>query len=104
MKRWAEGRGVSCATARRWFESRELLVPVRRTERLILVGDVEGTGTPGVTAVGAGVSSTGQKADVDRQVARVTAWAAGEGLSVAGVGPAPTGATGSSWGFSATRP
>jgi predicted site-specific integrase-resolvase len=82
LKRWAEAQGVSCATARRWFESGELPVPARRDGRLILVGDVESTGTPGVAAVCARVSSAGQEADLDRQVARVTAWAAGEGVAV----------------------
>ena len=35
-----------------------------------------------MTAVYARVSSVDQKADLDRQVARVTAWAAGQGLPV----------------------
>ena len=35
-----------------------------------------------MTAVYARVSSADQKPDLDRQVARVTAWAAGEGLAV----------------------
>lgn len=56
LKRWAEGRGVSSATARRWLESRELPVPAHRAGRLILVGDTESTGTAGVTAVRARVS------------------------------------------------
>jgi len=51
--------------------------------------------TPGTAAVYARVSSVGQRADLDRQVARVTAWAAGEGLAVSrvvtGVGSALNG-------------
>ena len=82
LKRWAERQGVSYATARRWFESGELPVPARRAGRLILVGDAEDTEQPGITAVYARVSSADQKADLDRQVARVTAWAAAEGLPV----------------------
>jgi hypothetical protein len=82
---------VSYATARRWFESGELPVPARRAGRLVLVGDTESRGTPGVTAVYARVSSVGQEADLDRQVA----WAAGEGLAVGRVvtevGSAPDG-------------
>jgi hypothetical protein len=73
LKRWAERQGVSYATARGWFESGELPVPARRAGRLVLVGDTESRGTPGVTAVYARVSSVGQEADLDRQVA----WAAG---------------------------
>ena len=67
-------------TAYRWFREGRLPVPARRAGRLILAGP----GTPrvaGTVAVYARVSSAGQRADLDRQVARVTAWAAGEGLA-----------------------
>lgn len=58
-------------------------MPARRVGRLILVGDQENAQpASGVTAVYARVSSADQKPDLDRQVARVTAWAAGEGLAV----------------------
>jgi len=82
LKRWAERQGVSYATARRWFEAGTLPVPARRVGRLILVGDTRTAEPSGITAVYARVSSADQKADLDRQVARVTAWAAGEGLAV----------------------
>lgn len=73
---------MSYATARRWFGSGELPVPARRAGRLILVGDTAKAELPGITAVYARVSSADQRPDLDRQVARVTAWAAGEGLAV----------------------
>ena len=58
-------------------------MPTRRVGRLILVGDVEARLAPtGVTAVYARVSSADQKADLDRQVARITTWAAGQGMAV----------------------
>jgi predicted site-specific integrase-resolvase len=82
LKRWAERQGVSYATARRWFDSGLMPVPARKVGRLILVGDPGEPAPAGVTAVYARVSSADQKADLDRQVARVTAWAAGEGLAV----------------------
>jgi predicted site-specific integrase-resolvase len=83
LKRWAEQQGVSYATARRWFGAGTLPAPARRAGRLILVGEpLAAPGPRGVTAVYARVSSADQKADLDRQVARVTAWAAGEGLTV----------------------
>ncbi len=50
--------------------------------RLIVIGDPAPAGRAGVTAVYARVSSAEQRADLDRQVARVTAWAAAEGLAV----------------------
>jgi predicted site-specific integrase-resolvase len=82
LKRWTEREGVSYATARRWFESGELPAPARRAGRLILVDEPCSGSLEGITAVYARVSSADQKSDLDRQVARVTAWAAGEGLAV----------------------
>jgi predicted site-specific integrase-resolvase len=82
LKRWAEQQGVSYATARRWFEAGLLPVPARKVGRLILVGEPAAPRAEGITAVYARVSSADQKADLDRQVARVTTWAAGEGLAV----------------------
>ena len=51
--------------------------------RLILVGDLE-TSSPdaGITAVYARVSSGDQRADLDRQVARVSVWATSQGHSI----------------------
>ncbi len=68
-------------TAYRWFRDGNLPVPARRAGRLILV-DVPAAPVAGTVAVYARVSSADQRADLDRQVARVTAWAAGEGLAV----------------------
>jgi len=65
--------------------------------KLILVGDLEATtqASPGRAAVYARVSSADQRADLDRQVARVVAWATEHGHSVdqviAEVGPALNG-------------
>lgn len=82
LKEWASREGVSYVTARRWFASGKLPVPARKVGGLILVGDVTDTGQDGITAVYARVSSSDQGADLDRQVARVTAWAAAQGLPV----------------------
>jgi predicted site-specific integrase-resolvase len=82
LKEWAAREGVSYVTARRWFASGKLPVQARRVGGLILVGGQPAVGPPGITAVYARVSSADQRADLDRQVARVTAWAAGEGLAV----------------------
>ena len=81
MKEWAQQQGVHPVTAYRWFREGKLPVPARRAGRLILV-DVPEPPPAGVIAVYARVSSADQRADLDRQVARVTAWAAGEGLPV----------------------
>jgi predicted site-specific integrase-resolvase len=83
LKEWARRQGVGYSTARRWFDEGKLPVPARRAGGLILVGETAATDPPaGITAVYARVSSADQKPDLDRQVARVTAWAAGEGLAV----------------------
>jgi predicted site-specific integrase-resolvase len=82
LKQWARQQGVGYATARRWFDEGKMPVPARRVGGLILVGDPGAPQPAGITAVYARVSSADQKPDLDRQVARVTAWAAGEGLAV----------------------
>ena len=67
----------------RWFHAGRLPVPARRVGRLILVRDA--TAEPVQhrrTAVYARVSSADQKADLDRQVARVAAWATADQISV----------------------
>jgi predicted site-specific integrase-resolvase len=82
LKQWARQQGVGYATARRWFDEGKMPVPARRVGGLILVGEPGAPQPAGITAVYARVSSADQKPDLDRQVARVTAWAAGEGLAV----------------------
>ncbi|AEF42585.1 IS607 family transposase [Hoyosella subflava] len=73
---WAQRNGVARVTAYRWFRSGLLPVPARKVGRLILVDDPAAEmQSSGCTAVYARVSSADQKADLHRQVARVTAWA-----------------------------
>jgi predicted site-specific integrase-resolvase len=95
LKDWAEREGVSYTTARRWLAAGKLPVPARKVGGLILVGDQPVPAAPGVTVVYARVSSADQRPDLDRQVARVTAWATAEGLTVGRVvtevGPALNG-------------
>jgi len=80
---WAERNGVARVTAYRWFHAGRLPVPARKVGRLILVDEPIGEAGPrGRPAVYACVSSAGQKADLDRQVARVTAWATAEQIPV----------------------
>jgi predicted site-specific integrase-resolvase len=80
---WAERNGVARVTAYRWFRAGVLPVPARKVGRLILVDEPAGEAGPQPrTAVYARVSSADQKADLDRQVARVTAWATGEQIPV----------------------
>ena len=80
---WAARNGVARVTAYRWFHSGRLPVPAQRAGRLILVNDAAAeTARHRRTAVYARGSSVDQKADLDRQVARVTAWATAEQMPV----------------------
>lgn len=82
LKEWAAREGISYTTARRWLAAGTLPVPARKVGGLILVDVKAASVLEGITAVYARVSSADQKTDLDRQVARVTAWAAGQGLPV----------------------
>ena len=84
MKEWAASTGIAYITARRQYAAGTLPVPTYRVGRLIMVGEpVTGARTDaGQTVVYARVSSADQRADLDRQVARVTTWATGQGLAV----------------------
>jgi predicted site-specific integrase-resolvase len=97
LKEWAEREGVAYVTARRWFAAGKLPVPARKVGGLILVEEAA-PAPEGITAVYARVSSAGQEPDLDRQVARVTAWAVSQGLAVGKVvtevGCAPDGKRG----------
>ena len=80
---WAQRNGVARVTACRWFRAGLLPVPAQRVGRLILVTDAAAeTARDRRTAVSARVSSADQKSDVDRQVARVTAWATAQQIPV----------------------
>jgi predicted site-specific integrase-resolvase len=80
---WAERNGVARVTAYRSFHGGLLPVPTRKAVRLILVDEPgQGAPDPGVTAVYTRVSSADLRADLDRQVAWVTAWATGQQMPV----------------------
>jgi predicted site-specific integrase-resolvase len=80
---WAERNGVVRVTAYGWFHSGRLPIPAQRIGRLILVNDAAAeTAQHWRTAVYARVSSADQQADLDRQVAGVTAWATAEQIPV----------------------
>jgi putative resolvase len=80
---WAESVGVNRHTAYRWFREGTLPVPAERVGRLILVRTTPaGEGAAGGVVIYARVSSHDQRADLDRQVARLTAWATDQDLRV----------------------
>lgn len=85
MKQWAEREGVHHVTAYRWFKEGKLPVPARKVGRLILVEQPVDQPSAETLVVYARVCCADQRADLDRQVARVTTWATGQGLTVARV-------------------
>ncbi|MBS4728235.1 IS607 family transposase [Mycobacterium sp. SM1] len=93
---WAERNGVARVAAYRWFHAGLLPVPARRVGRLIVVDEPIGAaGRRSRTTVYARGSWADQKADLDRQVARVTARATAQQIPVdkvvVGVGSALNG-------------
>ncbi|MBQ0894346.1 IS607 family transposase [Micromonospora sp. U56] len=87
LKEWAAATGISYATARRRYETGTLPVPTYRLGRLIMVGEPVTSAATGAgqVVVYACVSSADQRGDLDRQVARVAAWATGRQLAVSRV-------------------
>lgn len=85
LTEWARAQGIHVQTAYRWHRQGTLPVPVKKVGRLILVSPDLATAAAGKSG-GAGlyarVSSHDQKADLDRQVARLSRWAAQAGLAV----------------------
>ncbi|GAA1383160.1 IS607 family transposase [Catellatospora chokoriensis] len=82
LAEWARAQGVSPHTAYRWFREGTLPVPATRVGPRTILVNVEANAGPGpVAGVGlyARVSSHDQKADLDRQVARLSRWAAQAG-------------------------
>ncbi|GAA0336270.1 IS607-like element IS1535 family transposase [Streptomyces turgidiscabies] len=78
-------QGVHPQTAYRWFREGTLPVPAQRVGPRVILVNVEAAAAPEVVGgVGlyARVSSRDQKADLERQVARLSAWAAGAGHRV----------------------
>jgi len=86
LTEWAHATGVHPQTAYRWFREGNLPVPAQRVgPRTILVNVDAATAPPAGERVGlyARVSSHDQKDDLDRQMTRLTAWAATAGLPIA---------------------
>ena len=79
---WAASVGVNRHTAYRWFREGTLPVPAQRVGRLIVVKTTAVSASAAGVVVYARVSSDDRRADLDRQVARLTAWASAQDLPV----------------------
>src|SRR5919106_4307217 len=84
---WARANGVHPQTAYRWFRQGAMPVPARRLPSGTILVDTPGSdGVPDRRAVlYARVSAHDQRADLDRQVARLSAWTTEQGIGVAEV-------------------
>jgi putative resolvase len=85
LAEWARVNGVHPQTAYRWFRQGTMPVPARRLPSGTILVDVPDRLSGGRAVLYARVSVQDQRADLDRQVARLTAWATGEGVAVAEV-------------------
>ncbi|MHB1445469.1 MAG: IS607 family transposase [Acidimicrobiales bacterium] len=84
LREWAELQGVHYQTAWKWFRDGTLPVPAIQTATgTILVNpELSSPESPGGVGLYARVSSHDQKSDLDRQVARLSTWAAQTGVMV----------------------
>jgi putative resolvase len=86
---WARANGVHPQTAYRWFRQGTMPVPAQRLPSGTILVEVPGGNSDGTeqqrVVLYARVSVHDQRTDLDRQVARLSAWAAGQGIVVAEV-------------------
>ena len=82
LAEWARVNGVHPQTAYRWFRQGTMPVPARRLPSGTILVDAPESPSGGRAVLYARVSAHDQRADLDRQVARLTAWATGQGVAV----------------------
>lgn len=85
LTEWARAQGVAPRTAYRWFREGTLPVPAERVGPRTILVNIGANASPAVTGgVGlyARVSSHDRKTDLERQTARLSAWAAKAGHKV----------------------
>ena len=85
LTEWARAQGIAPRTAYRWFREGTLPVPTERVGPRTILVNIDANTSPSVTGgVGlyARVCSHDQKPDLERQTARLSAWAAKAGQKV----------------------
>ncbi|WP_328663368.1 IS607 family transposase [Streptomyces sp. NBC_00328] len=85
LSEWARQQGVSYQTAWRWVRDGKMAVPVRQAPSGTWLVDEVAAPSSGRVVAYCRVSSADQRADLDRQAARVVSGANGLGLAVAEV-------------------
>lgn len=81
LTEWAKAQGVHPQTAYRWFREGTLPVPAQRVGPRTILVSIDACAVRGM-GLYARVSSRDQKADLERQVARLSGWAAKAGHRV----------------------
>lgn len=79
---WAKQQGITYKTAHRWFQQGKLPVPATQMPTGTILVHPEPSPAVGGVALYARVSSADQKADLERQLGRLVAYATANGLSV----------------------
>lgn len=85
LTEWAKAQGVHPQTAYRWFREGTLPVPAERVGPRMVLVNIDAAAAPeavGGLGLYARVSSHDQKADLERQVARLSQWAVKAGHRV----------------------
>ncbi|GAA3837492.1 hypothetical protein GCM10022206_89580 [Streptomyces chiangmaiensis] len=85
LTEWARAQGISPHTAYRWFRNGTLPVPAQRVGPRTILVNIDAAAAPeavGGLGLYARVSSHDQEADLERQVARLSQWAAKTGHRV----------------------
>jgi putative resolvase len=80
LSEWARANGVSRQSATRWFRAGVLPVPARQLATGTILVEVPDRSTDGV-AIYARVSFSDQRADLDRQVARLAQYLTTNGIA-----------------------
>jgi predicted site-specific integrase-resolvase len=79
---WARSQGISYRTAWRWVKEDTMPVPWRQLPTGMILVDVDKSSTWVSVALYARVSSHNERTDLDRQLARLSTYAAGQKLHV----------------------
>ena len=77
---WARAQGVHPKTAYRWWRQGTLPVPARQVNARVILVEAPTPVSRGGVGLYARVSSHDQRDDLDRQLARLAAWASGTSL------------------------
>ena len=80
LAEWARANGVHPKTAYRWWRDGILPVPARKAGPRTILVDTAAGDSAGAAGLYARVSSHDQREDLERQVARISDWAAEAGM------------------------